>query len=161
MPKCIKQILIRCGYDTLASIRNISMGSVTQIENEMNVNARNLIQQFDCCYSEYYKRQIDLKLLPAHRDLILYLPKIIDQVVGHRDPDEMFIESANKHPGLSVILRELIKTAVNNYKLPKTRAEYSDIIRHFSTYVFIMCGRATYAVLHDNLPLPSISTVCE
>lgn len=163
MPKCIKQILITCGYVTLASIRNISMESLNQIENEINVNARHVIQQFDCCYSEFYKSQIGFKLLPAHRDLILYLPKIIDQELkhDHRDPDEMLIESVNKHPGLSVILRELIKTAVNNYKSPKRKAEYSDIIRYFSTSVFILCGRATYTVLHENLPLPSISTVCE
>lgn len=163
MPKCMKKILIACGYVTLASIRNISIESINQIENVINVSASHIIQQFDCCYSEFYKKQNGFKFLPAHRDLILYLPKMIDENLKHdnRDPDAMLIESINQHPGLSVILRELIKTAINNYKSPKTQATYSDIIRQFSTYVFILCGRATYTVLLNNLPLPSIPTVCE
>lgn len=162
MPKCVKEILIACGYVTSASIQNISVESINQIENEINLNARHVIQQFNYYYSELYKKQNTFKLLPAQRDLILYLPKINFQNLkhDHKDSDEMLIESINQHPGVSVILREMIKTAVRNHKLTKKRAQYSDIIRYFSTYVFILCGRATYTVLHDNLPLPSIPTVC-
>lgn len=71
MPKCIKKNLIACGYDTLMSMKNISVESVNEIENEINTNARHLIQQFDCCYNEFYKKQSTFKLLQGHKDLIL------------------------------------------------------------------------------------------
>lgn len=158
MPKCIKVFLVNCGYDTIISIKNISVNSINEIENEINTNAKHIIQQLDCCYSEFYKKQSTFKLLQGHRDLILSLPKLIEE---YRDPDEILIQNVSQHPGISVILREMIQIAIKNYKLPEKRAVYSDIIRYFSTYIFILCGRSTYKVLRDNLPLPSISTVCK
>ena len=66
-----------------------------------------------------------------------------------------------KEAGFSVILKELILTAIHNGNLSKNNAEYSDIIRYFSTYIYLIGGRSCYEVLSQNLPLPSRSTICK
>lgn len=57
-------------------------------------------------------------------------------------------------------MRELIQTALQKENSGKNITRYSDIIRYFATYIFILCGRSCYEVLNKNLPLPSIPTVC-
>lgn len=156
IPICVRKILTRCGYDTIISIKNITVESVVQIENHINVYARDLIQTLDCCHHEFYKGQDIFKFLPGHRDLILSLPKFAVQMLY---PEKYLIQVIEQYPGFSTILQELIKTAIQNGKLPTNKAQYSDIIRYFATYVFLLCGRSCYNVLYKNLPLPSLSTI--
>lgn len=162
IPNCVKTILTSCGYDTMMALKNISVNSATQIEIHINEQRKttDIIQKLDCCNSETYKKQNVFKLLPGHRDFILSLPKLI---ISHQqcrlNSDESLIQAIERHTGVSVILRELVRTAVQNAARNKER--YSDIVRNFATYIFLLCGRSCYDVLYENLPLPSISTVCK
>lgn len=61
----------------------------------------------------------------------------------------------------SFILNEMIKTAESNMYRDKNHVIYSDTIRYFSTYVFLLCGRSCYEMLRSNLPLPSVKTICK
>lgn len=158
IPKCVKKILVSCGYDTIISLKNISSESVIQMENHINMYARDVIQQLDCCNHDFYKNQQIFKLLPGHRDCILSLPKLMSQELNS---DGILIQAVEKHTSLSVMLRELVKTGIQNGKQAKNRAQYSDIIRYFATYIFILCGRSCYEVLYENLPLPSVKTLCK
>lgn len=72
-----------------------------------------------------------------------------------------FTQAVENHPSLPVILKEMIKTALRNAEYVKNHAQYSDIIRYFATYIYIIGGRSCYEVLYENLPLPSVSTVCK
>lgn len=162
IPICIKTILSSCGYNTFSSLKNISL---QRIENHVNEHCHSVVHDFDCCYHEYYKSQKVFKFLPGHCDLLVTVSKSMNQ---HTQADSgESLESANlariieKTSGFSVILKELILTAIHNEKLNKNNAEYSDIIRHFATYIYIIGGRSCYEVLYQNLPLPSRSTICE
>lgn len=61
----------------------------------------------------------------------------------------------------SVILSQLIKTAERNKNKSKHANYYSDTIKYFSTYIFLLCGRTCYETLCRNLPIPSTKTICE
>lgn len=61
----------------------------------------------------------------------------------------------------SVILTELIKTANKNKNRSKNGYQYEDIVKYFSTYIFLLCGRTCYETLNKNLPMPSTKTICK
>lgn len=145
LPTCVKTFLTICGYDTLTSIQNISEKSIYDIENHLS----KCEIMIDCSHAEYYKEQTKFQLLPGHRDLIHGLSKI--KLVNDPSPIAHF----------SIILQELIKTAQQNINRQNTHPIYGDVIRYFSTYIFLLCGRSCYEVLNSNLPLPSTKTVCE
>ena len=80
IPDCIKNILTKTGYDTLSSLKQIS---VEKIENHVNENWNSIIQKFDCCleccHHDYYQNQKPFRFLPGHHDLLLTLSQNINQ----------------------------------------------------------------------------------
>lgn len=66
----------------------------------------------------------------------------------------------NKEPAFSNLLYEFITSALKNFKKTPNQYRYSEIIKHFSIYVYMMCGRNLYETLSRNLPIPAASTVC-
>lgn len=159
LPICIKKVLIFSGYDTLSSLQSISPDSITRIENYMDQNGENIIQGLDCCYHDSYKEQKKFKFLPGHYDFLLILSKNITHYITN---ERTCLKQAVEHNlGLSVIMKELIYTSLRNETVDKNNAQYSDIVRNFAIYIFILCGRSCYEVLYENLPIPSISTICK
>lgn len=174
IPMCIKKILLCCGYDTILSLQNISVETVNRIEKHVNEHVLNIVQEFDCCHESFYKDQTIFTFLPGHRDLLITLSKVLskpqaDFNSGTQNEQKCeslkhafnFVQGVERHPHLSVLLKEMIKTALRNGKFDKHNAEYTDIIRYFATYIYIIGGRSCYEVLYKNLPLPSVSTVCK
>lgn len=170
LPECIKLFLSLCGYDTLTSLSYFSRESLTDIEAHISKNL-DQIQLLDCCHAEIYKTQNnEFSLIPGHRDLILAVSAQISvhlatQKNHHNTHDNTSCNTLNqaiqRHASLSVIEKELVRTSLKNAKFSKNNAEYSDNIRFFATYIFILCGRSCYEVLRKNISLPSVSTVCE
>lgn len=161
IPKCIQETLTACGYSNLLSLKNISAESIAQINDHVNVYCRDLIQNFSCSHAEFYKKQHTFQLLPGHRQLIIAMGKAIDQ--HHKNDEseyETLTKAIEKNSCFSVVMKELMKTALRNKQHVKEKAQYSDIVRYFATYIFILCGRSCYTVLCKNLPLPSITSIC-
>lgn len=172
IPMCIKKILLCCGYDTMLSLENISVETVNRIEKHVNEHLRHIVQEFDCCHGTFYKEQTTFKFLPGHCDLLITLSRTLSKLDSNSktqnelmcDPLNQafnFVQAIEHHPNLSIILKELIKTALRNAKYDKHNAQYTDIVRYFATYIYIIGGRSCYEVLYKNLPLPSVSTVCK
>lgn len=167
VPKCIKEVLSACGYTGPSSLKSISSNSITQIETHVNVHCRELIGNFTCSHAEFYKNQDTFGLLPGHRAFILAMAKTLTQhyEIEHEnhmkqhDENELLTKAIENNSYFSVILKELVKTALKNGQRSKNNAEYSDIIRYFATYIFILSGRACYTVLCKNLPIPSIASI--
>lgn len=149
---CIKQILYSCGYDTFQSLKGISEQSLSHIENHINTASRLTIENLHCSHSVYYKSLDEFRLLPGHRSLIISLSK-----VNFSENEKQHLDRDSKIPkNASYVLKELINTAAT---IEKKCHEYSNIIRWFATYIFLLCGRSCYEVLNHNLPLPSTKTV--
>lgn len=161
IPKCIEQILSCCGYSHPLSFENFSNESLSQIENHMRKSSQSTIKRFDCtlhgCLTAHYNDQKVFKFLPGHRIFINSMVKCI----GQKSSLENLCETIEKHSGLSVIMKEVIQGAIKNEQAPKNHAQYSDIVKNFAIYVFLLCGRSCYEVLYKNLPFPSPSTICK
>lgn len=153
-PDCIRIILSVCGYDTIASLKYINIDSVLEIQRQMNLYFRGTIQELNCCHSDYYKQQNEFELLPGHRDLILSIPKCIESANSNKQAYE-------ENGSLSTVMKSMLKSALQNSERDKNHSQYDDIIRFFSTYVFLLSGRSCYEILNHNLPIPSTKTVCE
>lgn len=162
IPMCVKKVLLSCGYDTVASLENISREDVSRIGKHVNEYSCDVIQSLDCCHHEFYKEQKMFKFLPGHVDLLLILPKYIQheclsKTHGYSNSESHtslnLAKAVEKHTGFSVIMRELIYTVLQNENIDKNHTHHSEIIRFFATYIFIICGRSSYEVLYKNLPL--------
>lgn len=159
LPICVKSILSACGYDTFSSLKFITEDSVNEIEDHINTWSRNTIDALNCCYSEHYKRIGEFNLLPGHKNLIISLSKfnyVANEVIhsvhdSHMDSQE-----------LSCVLTELLNAANQAANNSNQKCSlYTDTLRWFATYIFLLCGRSCYEVLNHNLPLPSTKTVCK
>lgn len=158
VPLCIKLFLNICGFNTFLSLRNITTNTIIEIEDHINKHHKMKIQDLTCCYSEFYQNQLDFKLLPGHRAFLLEISKCLSIKNDRETRNETATSSSSS---FSMILRKLIETARKNGMVDKNHHTFDDIIRFFSTNIFLLCGRRCYEVLHRNLPFPSISTVCE
>lgn len=153
-PLCLKKILSTSGYDSLPSIQELCENKLNEIEKYISDFGSSVINELNCCHSQEYKNQTQFRLLPGHRTLLSILPRKIN---------EMHEQIANEKTLLSqdipVILSELVKTEKKNSKKGKNHAEYSDILRYFSTYIYLMSGKCCYETLNANLPIPSNKTI--
>lgn len=173
IPECIKQILSVCGYDNEISIENLQEQDLNQIEEYSNLASnrpmiRNMISSLTCCKSDIYKAQEKFQILLGHRAYILNLSNQIN--LKRKNNLEMlanttttfeldFIERAQNEPAIQLLLKELIASSVNNFGRTPNSRRYPDIIKDFSTYIYILCGRYCYEVLSKNLPIPQASSV--
>lgn len=153
IPLCIQSFLCECGFTTLSSIRGINTSSVVEIENHIQSYGSEMIRNLSCCFSKIYNAQERFKLLPGHRAFILELPKYLSECeqIAVNPIDQSF----------SFVLQEIIKTAQLNFGKGSNNHVFNDKMRYFSTYVFLLCGRSCYEFLRQNLPLPSVRTVCK
>lgn len=119
------------------------------------------MEKLNCCHSATYKSQIinkTFEFVPGHHALILELGKrcvskeIVDKIT------EKTIKDINE-PAFSNLLTELAKTAHANFEQPKNLNRYSDIIKCFAMYTFMICGKFFYQIMSKNLPMPATSTV--
>lgn len=157
LPVCLKKILSFTAYDCVNSLRLLDAEKVAEIERYVSEFGRCIIDNLDCCHSDKYKNQKTFKFLPGHRSILMSLPQKIE-INNDKKLDQLKEKNSDVY---SVILTQLIDTAQINAKKPKNKAIYSDIIRNFSTFIYLMSGRACYEVLHRNLPIPSTKTVCK
>lgn len=74
--------------------------------------------------------------------------------------EKLFARSSSL-PMLTELLKQFLETAVKNEDKSRTHFRYSDVIRYFSTYIYMISGRNTYEILSNNLHMPKAQTVCE
>lgn len=169
VPACIQKILSSCGYYNLTSLGNISQENIVEIEEQVN-GYRNVIQELDCCFQDFYKNQDKFQFLPGHSSFIMTMSKHVSSYIKQRNEhgqredhysnhDSNFIELCMQYPGFSVIMKELINSAFHIQSTTINNVRYSDNIVFFFTYIFILCGRSCYEILQQNLPIPSIDTI--
>lgn len=170
VPICLKVLLWKCGYDTILSLKYINEESIAEIEEHVQkYKEKILFDESDMSeYLDDYKKQNIFKFLPGHRSILLDLLQSISGMQSqnalhcHNNTNMMTnAESSNDEmtTEYSVILNELINTARRNKNKSKNAYQYDDTVKHFSTYIFLLCGRTCYETLSKNLPMPSTKTI--
>lgn len=142
-------ILTEAGFDTKESLELITKDTINEIERYINEN------RFLTANS-IYEHKPKFEFLPGHRALLLSFPSKIQSFKEQNEIDE-----CNGSTTYSFILKSLIETAESNAnKLPKAN-RFNDVIKYFSIYIYLHCGRACYDTLSSNLPIPQSDTICK
>lgn len=167
VPMCLKVLLWKTGYDSLYSVKYISNDNIEKIEKFIQRKRKLIMPQLDELCDENdtalaeYKKQRIFEFLPGHRSILLDLPRSIENMqsqVMNADTTDLPFELPSEY---SVILKEFVDTANNNLHKSKNAYQYNDIVKYFSTYIFLLCGRTCYETLNKNLPIPSTKTICK
>lgn len=150
IPPCLKVLLNATGYDSFASIIELSSEKICELEQYITSNG--IVGDLECCHSQTYKNQKKFAFLPGHRTILKTLPETIKKINSDRQ------ENLNLNHR-SVVLNELIKCSDENAQKNKNQAQYSQIIKDFFTYIYLLGGKNCYETLKANLPIPSTKTI--
>lgn len=177
VPMFLKQLLWKCGYDSMISIKEISSDAIDNLEKHIQKNRNQILGEIllklddsggnDHSLSEYKKQEV-FEFIPGHHSILLSLPSKIKcmqlQTVNHATSgsDESTVLTSSELPvGYSVVLKKLLETADRNRNKSKNANQFDDDIKYFSTYIFLISSRTCYETLCKNLPIPSTKTICE
>lgn len=151
LPDVIVYILTASGFDSKSALMNIGKEHITNIEEFFNAKYEALANGLK---GSVYENDRPFKILPGHCALIEDIPRYLNQP----KPTSNLVEC---NTTFSRILKSLIDAAVTNSDRNPTRNRYDEIIRYFSTYLYLMSGKSCYETLSANLPIPQANTICE
>lgn len=78
-PKCIKQLLIETGYDTVSTLTKIDEEKIKQIECFVNSN-KVLLSKLECCYNEECQQFENFEFLPGHKTILMNIKNEISEL---------------------------------------------------------------------------------
>lgn len=154
IPWEIVTILSHSGYDSIFSLYDIDEKEICIIEQSMGKKFETLLEKSEI-YS-HWKSPEGFSFLPGHKKTIIQLgkrAKLVNESKDNTNDTDM--------TEIPFILKEMMNCFKMNKNVAPTRRRYSEPLRHFSIYIFILCGKAGYDVLSHNLPLPDSSTICK
>lgn len=73
LPPCVVTILRECGYTLMSTLTDFKSENLPELEEHIHGQLRTVIENFQCCNAETYKKQQKFQFLPAHRNLIIGL----------------------------------------------------------------------------------------
>lgn len=150
IPSTIVDILVANGYNDPISLSGINEQEIETIEQFVNDNLHTLSEQYSCLKPFVF--------LPGHKKLLIGLGKKAEQFLQHTKK-VMNIHPSWNQSDITFLMSELIKSAQENSKKYPTRRRYTDSIKEFSSYIYMLAGKSAYEVLCANLPLPQASTI--
>lgn len=163
IPMCLKVVLSATGYESLQAIAELNEQKINECEEYIASHDQNVVADLNCCHSEKYKSQNRFMFLPGHRTILQILPKTVKTILSarscNRDTSSLIKSSQGRSASRSVILNELIKTSDTNSQNQKNHAKYSDTIKDFFTYIYLLSGKSCYETLNANLSIPSTKTI--
>lgn len=148
VPNDIELILQRNGFDTKLALQSIDESVIEEIEKQGNED-RSILANTS------YENVKNFKFKPGHKIFLLNLSK---EVILWSETDEKISYDTST---FSFMLRKFIQTAENNFGKHPNGYRYDEAIQSFSTYIYLMCGKACYETLSANLPIPKANTICE
>lgn len=141
-------ILLRSGFDSKLSLSSLNTDTINEIEQYAKEN-RSVLE------GTSYQNVETFKFKPGHRAILLQLA---NQVQNFEEAEED-VKKQLKMSEFSLVLKTFIETAELNHGRHPNGFRYNEINRYFSTFVYLLCGRACYDTLCANLPIPQANTV--
>lgn len=152
IPEEIINILTKNGYNYSLSMININDEDINEIERRITRDPTDVSTLY------YLDRSKPFCFLPGHRKLIVQIGKRINEFEEfQRTQRGNYCNFENA----SFIMKELIKSMKQNENVQPKGHRYSEALQSFATYIYMLCGKAAYEVLCNNLPLPQVCTICE
>lgn len=149
IPKVLMGFLKENGYDTALALKLLKSDTVDYLENFGLENSE---------YSKYHKR-----LLPGHRETLLAIPSLVEEFQRKRVCNAPAIDFGDQinDPDFSFILQQIVKSAKENANKDANHRRFSQELQHFSMLLYMMCGKISYEIISNNMPLPQPSTTCK
>lgn len=137
VPEHLLGILEEAGYDNIFSLKLLNKEAVDELQ------------------------KFTSELLPGHRTVLMAFPSMVSEFEQHLkqiDVNEIHAQYS-KNSIYTYILSTLIKTAQQNANKGPHQCRYSEELQYFAIYLYILCGKMSYEVLCNNLPLPKVPTI--
>lgn len=153
IPNVIIDILIANGYDNSLSLCGMSMNEISSIEKFTDEKLRYLLDK-----SQQYSTTKPFVFLPGHKKLLLILgekAKEYESTGGSCVPNRDSFDLTQA----TTMMQELVNTMKANTNLAPNSRRYTNTIRWFSTYLYMLGGKKLYEVLSKNFSLPQLPTV--
>lgn len=152
----MKEILQKSGFDKPEYLFGLTELQLSHLEENIDQD-RTIFESVEtqCVHKEVYKASRKFKFLPGHRILILNFSQSPPKTDTNPRTNHSF-----EHPAFSILLQNMIQTALNNYENSPTNNRYPELLMDFAIYIYIMAGKACYEVIAANLPIPSAHTIC-
>lgn len=148
IPVDIVRILEACSFDTEDSLLSINEEILAEIEQYANED-RTVLNNTS------YEQVNNFKFKPGHKVFIMNLPRRIRQL------NEKKSNELAKMLHFPQILKTFVETAQCNLGKHPNARRYNETNRFFSTFIYLMCGKACYETLSANLPIPQAQTIRE
>lgn len=148
IPSDIKHILIQTSFENELSLLGIDDEIIADIELYVNENK-------DILKNTSYEKVEVFKFKPGHKTFILQMANQVKQKREEKTSKSVEFESNE----FSHILKAYIDTAQANKGRHPNGFRYNEINRFFSTFIYLLCGKACYETLSSNLPIPKADTI--
>lgn len=152
LPAILNGILTHCGYDNIISIRGINDKQLIELERFVQEKLRHVL------VGSVYENIGPFCFTPGHRRILLSLVSRVNESTDRKD-DQKYTEQKIELLPISFLLKEMIKTEIDNGRRHKNHYRYPDTILYFATYIYMLCGKSCYEVLRANLPFPTDKTI--
>lgn len=168
IPCCVKKTLEKCGYNSLVAVQELNEQKVCEIENYVKGDVPNVgtsSETSSCFCSSCLNRNSNYRFSPGHRLLVTNLSNYAKKMIEEKEMNTQ-IDTPAQAPATQPVsielphsLEELLEQANSNEYHAKPK--YSQFIREFSTYTYLLGGKMCYDFLSSNLPMPSKHSVRE
>lgn len=152
----MKEILCKNGFDSQEYLDGSTEEQLDSFEESISPNKKRFGDvSVQCEHLDLYNDQSQMfKFLPGYRMFLLDSSKSIHSSSSTPSSNQPF-----EHPAFPILLRNMIKTALNNHGKSVQNNRYPELLMDFAIYIYIMAGKACYEVIFANLPLPSAVTI--
>lgn len=154
IPKCVQFILNETGFNTKWTLQALRLKHILQIEDYFNKNYDRLSYGL---LGSIYENVFPFKITPGHCALIESLPENVKQMKS----GDLKVSNHLCSNHFSTVLKLLIESSENNDGRSIKARRFSEHVQYFSTYIYLMAGRACYETLAANMPMPQPNTICE
>lgn len=140
----LHNILNKSGFDNEIALSEMNLDIISEMES---IETQNSGTAF--------------RFTPGLKCTLLGLPKKIQEYNEWNAKNQTTVSDIENSKNISFIMKEMVKTAIKNDDVDPKRRRYSDTIKDFATFLYMMCGRASYEIISSNLPFPQPSTICK
>lgn len=145
----MKEIFQKNGFDSPEYLSELTEVHLNSLEDAINQNRTNFgYVSTGCEHMQFYNdNSRNFMFLPGHRLFLLKFSKSMHSSISF------------EHPAFSILLQNMIQTALNNHGKSSSNNRYPELLMDFAIYIYIMAGKASYEVISANLPMPSAVTI--
>lgn len=165
VPQSLKYLLVETGYDNIVSLRCLDDKNISVLENFIDENAlhRELASKVHCVTASLYENMGTFRFAPGHKQFLKAISlskRSANQADGVADVADNELKEGESAGKSSFLLQCLMDSQKQQNRAKSTHGyRYSEYVKQFFTYAYLISGRLSYETLHANLPIPSVSAI--